>query len=58
MIDGFMDYSSETIDILKESVEYLEEFVKMNSSNKDIDIRKYSDAIYNGNEIISHVVIH
>lgn len=58
MIDGFMDYSSETIDILKEAVEYLKEFIEKNSSNKDIDIRKYSDAIWNGEEIISHVVIH
>ena len=58
MIDGFVDYSSETIDILKEAVEYLKEFIEKNRSNKYIDIRKYSDAIWNGEEIISHVVIH
>ena len=58
MIDGFMDYSSGTIDTLKEAVEYLKEFVEKNRSNKDINIRKYSDAIWNGEEIISHVVIH
>ena len=44
--------------LLKEAVEYLKEFVEKNMSNKDIDIRKYSDAIWNGEEIISHVVMH
>ena len=56
-VDGFKDYSSETLNILKEAVEYLKELVEQNKSNKDIDIRKYLTAIWNGEELISSAKI-
>ena len=51
-VAGFKDYSNNTMNILKDAVEYLKKFVEMNKNNKDIDIRKYSDAIENGEDLI------
>jgi hypothetical protein len=56
-INGNKDYSHKTIDLLKEAVEYLKQFVKINKNNKDIDIRKYSDAIENGEYLIATATI-
>ena len=51
-VSGFQDYSNNTMNILKDAVEYLKKFVELNKNNKDIDIRKYSDAIENGEDLI------
>ena len=50
-VSGFKDYSNNTMNILKDAVEYLKKFVELNKNNKDIDIRKYSDAIENGEDL-------
>lgn len=56
-VDGFKDYSNETMNILKEAVEYLKKFVELNKNNKDIDISKYSTAIWNGEDLIATAII-
>lgn len=56
-VDGFKDYSNKTMNILKEAVEYLKKFVELNKNNKDIDIRKYSTAIWNGENLIATATI-
>ena len=56
-VDGFQDYSNNTMNILKDAVEYLKKFVELNKNNKDIDIRKYSDAIENGEDLIATATI-
>lgn len=55
-VDGFKDYSNETMNILKEAVEYLKNFVESNN-NKDIDIEKYTTAIWNGEYLIATAII-
>ena len=55
--DGFKDYSSKTINILKEAVEYLKRFVELNKNNKDINIEKYTTAIWNGEYLIASATI-
>ena len=45
------------MNILKDAVEYLKKFVELNKNNKDIDIRKYSDAIENGEDLIATATI-
>ncbi len=56
-VDGFKDYSNNTMNILKEAVEYLKKFVELNKNNKDIDIKKYSTAIWNGEDLIATATI-
>ncbi|MBO7278831.1 MAG: hypothetical protein J6U70_04440, partial [Bacteroidales bacterium] len=56
-VDGFKDYSNETMNILKEAVEYLKNFVESNKNNKDIDIEKYTTAIWNGEDLIATAII-
>lgn len=56
-VDGFKDYSNETMNMLKEAVEYLKRFVELNKNNKDIDIEKYSTAIWNGEDLIATATI-
>ena len=56
-VDGFKDYSKETMNMLKEAVEYLKRFVELNKNNKDIDIEKYSTAIWNGEDLIATSII-
>ena len=56
-VDGFKDYSNETMNILKEAVEYLKNFVESNKNNKDIDIEKYTTAIWNGEYLIATAII-
>ena len=56
-VDGFKDYSNETMNILKEAVEYLKRFVELNKNNKDINIEKYSTAIWNGEDLIATATI-
>lgn len=56
-VAGFKDYSNNTMNILKDAVEYLKKFVELNKNNKDIDIRKYSDAIENGEDLIATATI-
>ena len=45
------------MNIKKEAVEYLKKFVELNKNNKDIDIRKYSTAICNGENLIATATI-
>lgn len=56
-VDGNKDYSTETMNILKEAVDYLKEFIELNKNNKDVDIRKYSNAIWNGEDLMSSAII-
>ena len=56
-VEGFKDYSNETMNILKEAVEYLKNFVESNKNNKDIDIEKYTTAIWNGEYLIATAII-
>ena len=56
-VDGFKDYSNETMNILKDAVEYLKNFVESNKNNKDIDIEKYTTAIWNGEDLIATAII-
>ena len=55
-INGNKDYSHKTIDLLKEAVEYLKQFIRINKNN-NVDIRKYSDAIENGEDLIASATI-
>ena len=45
------------MNILKEAVEYLKNFVESNKNNKDIDIEKYTTAIWNGEYLIATAII-
>ena len=45
------------MNILKDAVEYLKKFVELNKNNKDIDIRKYLTAIWNGDDLIASATI-
>lgn len=56
-VDGFKDYSIETMSILKEAVEYLKQFVELNKNNKDINIKKYSTAVWNGEDLIATATV-
>ena len=56
-VDGFKDYSNETMNILNDAVEYLKKFVELNKNNKDIDIEKYTTAIWNGEDLIATAII-
>ena len=56
-VDGFKDYSNKIMNILKEAVEYLKRFVELNKNNKDIDIEKYTTAIWNGEDLIATATI-
>lgn len=50
-INGNKDYSAETMTILKDAVKYLKRFV--NSHRNNINIDEYTDAIENGEDLIS-----
>lgn len=49
-VDGNKDYSAETMDILKDAVEYLKQFVNSHRNNQNVD--KYINAIENGEYLI------
>ena len=56
-VDGFKDYSEETMKVLKDAVDYLKTFVGLHKNDKSVDIKKYTDAIDNGDELISTATI-
>ena len=56
-VDGFKDYSKEIMNLLKDAVDYLKSFVGLHKNDKSVDIQKYTDAIYNGEELISTATI-
>ena len=56
-VDGFKDYSKEIMNLLKDAVDYLKSFVDLHKNDKSVDIQKYTDAIYNGEELISTATI-
>ena len=53
-VNGNKDYSETTMNLLKEAVEYLKNFVK---NNKNVDMRKYLDAIENGEDLMATATI-
>lgn len=55
--NGFKDYSNETMNVLKDAVDYLKQFVSLHRNDKSVDIKKYMDAIDNGEELISTATI-